>query len=187
MSVAGESKAVIHHLLPRRTQFVRKQPVSGGKKKGRFEGQSIMDGGSTDEQVIASNVDTLFIVAGLDQNYNIHRIERYLTQAYTSGARPVILLNKADLCRDAAARVLEVEQVAGGLPVYAVSAIRSSGLDCIGSYLGRGQTAEMKGDEISPGDQISLKNLSRLFLEGRLTGERVWNGRTAGNEKDRNQ
>ncbi|NIA28735.1 MAG: GTPase RsgA, partial [Actinobacteria bacterium] len=79
----GENTTIIRELLPRKTRFSRKAA-----------------GESLDEQVVAANVDTVFLVSGLDKEFNIRRMERYLTLACDSGARPVIVLNKADLCED---------------------------------------------------------------------------------------
>jgi len=86
----GEERAMIHALLPRRTRFSRK--VASVK---------------TEEQVVAANVDTVFLMSGLDRDFNLRRLERYLVLTWDSGARPVILLNKSDLCSDLAAKVSE--------------------------------------------------------------------------------
>ena len=144
-SVPGENKAVIRGLLPRKTRFVRKEPVSGGKRPGRFEGVEITDGGSTTEQVLAANIDTLFIVIGLDLNFNLRRLERLMIQAYESGSRPVVLLNKADLCADAEEKKNQAEAVALGVDVHAVSALTGSGIDGLTRYLGRGETVAFVG------------------------------------------
>src|SRR5204862_1478141 len=79
-------------------------------------------GARVEEQVVAANVDTVFLVTGLDGDFNVRRIERYLTVAWESGARPVVVLNKADLCPDLAAFTAEAERVAAGAPVVVVSA-----------------------------------------------------------------
>ena len=73
---------------------------------------------NTQEQVVAANIDTVFLAQGLDGDFNLRRLERYLLLAWDSGARPVIILNKADLCDDVAARVREVEGIAAGTPVH---------------------------------------------------------------------
>ncbi len=83
----GEARAVIQHLLPRRTKLSRK---TAGER--------------TDEQVMAANLDTVFVVASLNQEMNVRRIERYLAVAWDSGAAPVVILNRADLAEDASAR-----------------------------------------------------------------------------------
>jgi ribosome biogenesis GTPase len=126
--VPNEDRALIHALLRRRTQFVRKVAGSG-----------------IEEQIVAANVDVVFLVTGLDGNFNVRRIERYLTEAWSSGAQPVVLLNKADLCDDVAARVKAVESVAPGAPVHAVSAARNEGVDVVQSYLAPGRTIAFLG------------------------------------------
>jgi ribosome biogenesis GTPase / thiamine phosphate phosphatase len=97
-------------ILPRRTKFSRK-----------------VSGPAEEEQVIAANVDLLFIVCGLDNDYNLRRLERYLVAASQSGAQPVIVLNKTDICADVPACVAEVEAIAPGVPVLAVSAVNEGG------------------------------------------------------------
>ncbi len=123
-----EPKARIHAILPRRSSFSRK-----------------VVGGHTEEQIAAANVDIVFLVSGLDGDFNLRRIERYLTVAYDSGANPVIVLNKADLCADVSARVAEVESFAFGAAVHPVSAIENSGLDRLLPYLGIGKTVAILG------------------------------------------
>ena len=115
---ADEGRATIHAVVPRRTAFVRKVAWS-----------------ETKPQVVAANVDVVFVVCGLDANYNARRIERYLTLAWESGAQPVVLLTKADLCDEVEARVLEIESVAFGVPVYAVSAPRGDGVETVRSHV----------------------------------------------------
>jgi ribosome biogenesis GTPase len=98
-----------------------------------------------EEQVVAANVDVVFLVTGLDGNFNLRRIERYLTEAWSSGAQPVILLNKADLCEDVPARVKAVQSVAPGARVHAVSATMDEGVDVVRSYLAPGRTMAFLG------------------------------------------
>jgi ribosome biogenesis GTPase / thiamine phosphate phosphatase len=124
----GEERATIQAVLPRRTAFVRKAPWL-----------------ETKAQVVAANVDVVFVVCGLDGNYNIRRIERYITLAWESGAEPVVLLTKADLCDDVDSHRWEVEAVAIGVPVYAVSAPTGEGLEAVASHLGEGRTAALLG------------------------------------------
>jgi ribosome biogenesis GTPase len=125
-----EGKATIHALLPRKSAFLRK-----------------VAGSITGEQVVAANIDTVFIVCGLDQEFNLRRIERYLSLAWESGAVPVILLNKADLCPEAEVetRRNEVEAIASGIAVYMISAAQNVGLDSLNNYLQRGKTAAFLG------------------------------------------
>jgi ribosome biogenesis GTPase / thiamine phosphate phosphatase len=126
--VGGENKAVIHAVLPRRGKFMRKTK-----------------GVKTEEQVVGANIDTLFLVTSLNQDFNPRRIERYLTAAWESGASPVILLTKTDLCDDVEAKVKETEEVAAGAPIHTVCAIRSEGLEALDQYFGHGKTVALVG------------------------------------------
>lgn len=101
--------AIITDVVPRKTKFSRKA-----------------SGTAEEEQVIASNVDLLFVVCGLDHDYNLRRLERYLVAVGQSGAKAVIVLNKADLCVDLEARVAEANAIAAGVPVVAISAISAA-------------------------------------------------------------
>jgi ribosome biogenesis GTPase len=126
----NEGKATIHALLPRKSAFIRK-----------------VAGPMTEEQVVAANIDTVFIVCGLDLEFNLRRIERYLSMAWESGAVPVILLNKADLCPEIEVekRKKVVESIASGIAVYMISAAQNVGLDSLNNYLQRGKTAAFLG------------------------------------------
>ena len=97
------------------------------------------------EQLIAVNVDVLFLVNGLDGDFNIRRIERYVALAWDSGSNPVVLLNKADLCDDVEARIEQVEAIAIGLSVLPVSAETGDGLDEMMADLPTGTTAALVG------------------------------------------
>ena len=97
------------------------------------------------EQVIAANLDAVFIVSGLDRDFNLRRIERYLTLVYNCGLNPVIILTKADLHRDPAHFVGEVEAIALGVPVHPVSAWDDSCLTALEPYLSPGRTTTMVG------------------------------------------
>ncbi|MHC4600964.1 MAG: ribosome small subunit-dependent GTPase A [Planctomycetota bacterium] len=99
----------------------------------------------TEEQVLAANVDAVIIVCGLDGDFRPRRIERMLAPAYESGALPVILLNKADLCDGVGERVEEVALTAPGVPVHAVSALRGTGLESVREHLPPGKTAVLVG------------------------------------------
>lgn len=126
----GEKKGVIQAILPRKSSFSRKTA-----------------GELTQEQVVAANVDTVFLVSGLDggRNFNLRNIERYLTVAGNSGAQPVIVLNKADVCDDVPSRVGEAELVAADVPVHAVSAASGWGLDALRAYISDGDTVALLG------------------------------------------
>lgn len=124
----GDGEAVIEATLPRRSRFSRKAA-----------------GDVTEEQVIAANIDIVFLVSGLDHDFNVRRIERYLVTTWDGGARPIILLNKADLVSDPAARAAEVEAIAAGTPVHLVSTLARQGLEVIGEYLTPGVTGAFLG------------------------------------------
>jgi ribosome biogenesis GTPase len=124
----GEPRSSIYSILARRSRFSRK-----------------VAGDLTQEQVVAANIDTVFLAMGLDENYNVRRIERYLLTAWESGAQPVVLLNKADLCDDVPARVHEVEGVASGAPVLVTSARSGAGVDLLRPYLRYGETVAILG------------------------------------------
>lgn len=120
--------ATIHAVLPRRSQFVRK--VAGKR---------------IEQQVIVANVDTAFLVAALDGDLSLRRLERYLAQALESGARPVVLLNKADGCEDVAARAAEVGRIATEAQVLVLSARTGQGVDALEPFLAPGQTVVLLG------------------------------------------
>ncbi len=123
-----EKKASIHALLPRKSKFSRKAA-----------------GDTVEEQIVAANVDIVFLVNALNNDFNIRRMERYLILAWESGASPVIVLSKADLCDDLDARLAEVESVAIGVPVHVVSAEHGEGLEQLAPYLGEGKTIALMG------------------------------------------
>ncbi len=124
----GEATAQIQEILPRRSKFSRK---AAGER--------------TDEQVVAANVDTVWIVSAMGSDLNPSRIERYLTLTWESGAHPVIVLTKTDLVDAPENAVAEVESRAIGVPVHAVSAVMGSGVEPLRSYLGTGQTIALLG------------------------------------------
>ena len=97
------------------------------------------------EQVIAANLDIVFVVCGLDRDFNLRRIERYLTLVYNCGLNPVIILTKADLHQNPAYFLSEVENIAFGVPIHLVSALDCKGLTSLEQYLSTGQTTTMVG------------------------------------------
>jgi ribosome biogenesis GTPase len=119
---------LIEAVLPRRTQVVRKAA-----------------GNETAPQVLAANVDVLFVVTGLDGDFNLRRIERYVLLARESGAEPVIVLNKADLAPDTAASVAEARRSAPAVPVVAASALTGAGVECLLEFVPPGRTAALLG------------------------------------------
>jgi ribosome biogenesis GTPase len=99
----------------------------------------------TEEQIVASNIDIVFLVGGLDRDFNPRRIERYLVVAWESGATPVIVLNKADLVEDPEPFVEDTRSLAPAVPVHAVSAHVPASVEALRQYLGRGRTAALLG------------------------------------------
>jgi ribosome biogenesis GTPase / thiamine phosphate phosphatase len=124
----NEKRASIQVVLPRRSKFSRK---AAGK--------------NADEQIVATNIDTVFLVQSLNQDFSLRRLERYLVLAFESGASPVIILNKADLCEDADAKKSEVESIAFGVPVHLISAKFEQGIEQLQEYLKTGQTIAFLG------------------------------------------
>jgi ribosome biogenesis GTPase len=124
----GTERATIHQVLPRKNKFSRQ--AAGAK---------------TTEQLVATNIDTIFLVSSLDGDFNLRRLERYLVLAWESGANPVILLNKADLCDRVEPHVLAVEAIALGIPILVLSAAQQQGLEALQPYLQLEQTVAILG------------------------------------------
>ncbi|HEY2016021.1 MAG TPA: ribosome small subunit-dependent GTPase A [Bryobacteraceae bacterium] len=144
--VVGPEQAIVEGVLPRRTCFSR-------RAAGRRE----------DEQPLAANIDLVFLVCGLDGDFNLRRLERYLTLAQESGASPVIVLNKADVCDDLAARRREIADIAGGAPVVSCSARDGEGLDGLLAFLAPGRTVALLGSS----------GVGKSTIVNRLSGEEL--------------
>lgn len=146
----GDGVAVIHHVLPRRTQLVRR---AAGRR--------------ADEQVIAANVDTFFVVTSANRDANVRRLERYLTAVWDSGAAPVVVVNKAELCTpdELAAELDELAAVAPGVPIVSVSAHTGAGVGALDAYVRPGHTVALIGS--SGVGKSSLVN--RLLGDARQT------------------
>ena len=137
--------------LPTVGDFVALEPASNGParltnvlpRQGALVRHAA--GVVTTPQVLAANIDVLFLVSGLDRDFNPRRIERFLTVALQSGAMPVIVLNKIDICPDVEDCVAEAEIVALGAPVLTISARHQRGLEALRPYLGPGRTAAIVG------------------------------------------
>jgi ribosome biogenesis GTPase len=123
-----EGPALVRAVLPRTSRFSRKTAGAG-----------------TEEQIVAANIDAVFLVTGLDGDFNLRRIERSLVLAWESGASPVVVLSKADVCDDVAGRRAAVEAVAPGVPVLIVSARAAEGLDALAPYLVPARTVALLG------------------------------------------
>lgn len=124
----GEERAIIHHLFERKSKFTRK-----------------MAGLEVDEQIVATNVDYILLVMSLNADFNIRRLERYLVAAWDSGATPIIVLTKLDLCEDVSDFIKEVETVAFGVDVLTVSALTGEGIAQLNAFLTEGKTAALLG------------------------------------------
>ena len=121
-------RALIHAVLPRRTSFARK--IAGSR---------------TEEQIVGANIDTVFLTTSLNQDFSLRRIERYLIVAWESGANPIVVLSKSDLCDRVSDVMTEVESVARGVPIHAISVVTGQGLEDIAQYFERGQTVALLG------------------------------------------
>ncbi len=144
--VAVTPPATIAAILLRRSAFIRKNA-----------------GQDSTEQVLAANVDAAFLLAGLDDDFSLRRLERYITTAWESGAQPIVVLTKADLSADVSVAVLEVETVAIGVPVHAVSNVTGDGLAALDPYLQPGRTVVLLGSS----------GVGKSTLLNRLAGEEV--------------
>jgi len=140
-----EGKGTILAVLPRKSKFSRKSA-----------------GGTAEEQIVAANVDTVFLVNSLNEDLNLRRIERYLLLTWESGANPVIVLSKADLCQDIVERLAEVEAIAyGGVPVIPVSSETMSGFEKLVPFVQPGKTVALLGSS----------GVGKSTLTNRLLGE----------------
>lgn len=124
----GEEKGIIQEVLPRISQFSRK-----------------VAGSTTEIQIIAVNVNYVFLVMSLNHDFNLRRLERYLLAAWDSGATPVVVLTKKDTCDDLAYYINEVESVAFGVDVFAVSSVTGEGIDNLANLLSAGKTGALLG------------------------------------------
>ena len=141
----GLRDGLIDAVLPRASKFSRKTPWT-----------------QVSEQVLVANVEVAFLVMGLDErDYNVRRLERYLTTAWEGGAEPVIVLNKADLATDLEAQVAETESIAFGVPVHAVSAETGQGVEELRRHLAGNRTAALLGSS----------GVGKSSLINRLLGE----------------
>lgn len=154
----SNGNAIIHHILTRKTCFERKAAGTGCER-----------------QVIAANIDTIFICMSLNNDYNLRRLERYLSVAWDSMAMPVIVLTKADLCPDVHSKLLEIESVAIGVDVVVVTSMSEDGYTAILKYLEREKTVAFVGSS----------GVGKSTLINRLMGGEVLQTKAIREEDDR--
>lgn len=140
----NDGMSVIHAVLPRKSVFIRKAAGTGNT-----------------EQVVAANVDTVFLCMALNNDFNIRRMERYLTAAWDSGAMQVILLTKKDLADDLEDKIMQVEGIAPGVDIITTSSMEEDGIKQIEPYLINGKTLAFVGSS----------GVGKSTLINRLLGE----------------
>ena len=143
-SGSGQGRAVIHAILPRKSVFIRKAA-----------------GVRSEEQVVAANIDTVFICMSLNNDFNIRRLERYLSAAWDSGAVPVIVLTKADLCPEPERFIRDIGASAAGADIVLTSALEPAGYEKLLPYIRPGETAALTGSS----------GVGKSTLINRLLGE----------------
>lgn len=141
------TQAVIHQVLPRKSVFMRK--AAGSDRK---------------EQLVATNIDIVFLCMALNQDFNVRRLERYLSIAWDSGAKPVVVLTKSDICEDIEEKLLAVQEAAPGVKIIKTTVLETTGIEEILPYLSAGTTAAFLGS--SGVGKSTLVN--RLLREERL-------------------
>lgn len=140
----ANGNAIIHHMLSRKSAFIRS---AAGTANGG--------------QVVASNIDTVFICMSLNNDFNLRRLERYLSISWDSGATPVVVLTKSDLSEDVRQQLREVDAVAIGADILVTTAMREDGYEEIARYIKEGQTIAF----------IGSSGVGKSTLINRLMGE----------------
>jgi ribosome biogenesis GTPase len=144
--INDHTEASIEHILPRKTKFSRAAA-----------------GVAVKEQIVAANIDTIFLIQSLNKDFNMRRLERYLIAAWESGAVPVIVLTKSDLCDDVEERIQKVEETAPGVEIHAVSNLTGSGIESLRKYVSEGKTIALLGSS----------GVGKSTLVNTLTGSQV--------------
>jgi len=142
----GHEEGIIHKIQNRETLICRK--VAGGK---------------SEEQVLAANIDKIFITMSLNNNFNLRRLERYINIAWDSGARPIILLTKLDLCEDLEEKLIELDEVALGIDKISVSSLTGEGIEIVRDLIDSDDTVVF----------IGSSGVGKSTIINRLLGEEV--------------
>lgn len=142
----SQGNVIIHHVLTRKSVFARK-----------------VAGTTSDPQVVAANIDTIFICMSLNNDFNLRRLERYLSVAWDSGATPVIVLTKSDLCEKIEDRLQEISSIAIGVDVLITTSISDDGYQSVKNFLTNGQTVAF----------IGSSGVGKSTLINRLLGQKV--------------
>lgn len=148
----ANGNSIIHHVLSRRSLLVRKE--AGMTQKS---------------QLIAANIDKIFICMSLNNDFNIRRMERYLSIAWDSGAIPIIVLTKVDLCENVEARLEEISSISTGVDVIMTSNINSEGYEPVKDYLSSGQTVAFIGSSGVGKSTLINALLNQAVIETRDT------------------
>lgn len=141
------SRSIISNLFPRKSVFIRKAA-----------------GTNSQEQVIAANIDTVFLCMSLNNDFNIRRLERYVALSWDSGATPVVVLTKTDLCEDIEAKISEVQSIASGVDVITVSS-KNNDFDAVNPYLVSGKTVAFLGSSGVGKSTLINKMIGKDILE----------------------
>lgn len=135
-----DKQGMIHHVLERKSVFVRKASISGGRKVRNIRNREIVLGGSTEQQVVAANIDYVFIVTSADENFNLQRLERYIFMAKNSGAKPILVINKIDKADNPDMYLTHLD-----VPTYLISALNKKGLEQLSPFIRDGITIAFIG------------------------------------------
>lgn len=146
VDVIDEENGVIHEILPRKTTLCRKVP-----------------GAKSDEQILATNIDKVFITMSLNNNFNVRRLERYINIGWDSGATPIVLLTKADLACDCEEKIQEVQDIALGIEIITVSSLTGYGVEKVKDYIKKTDTVVF----------IGSSGVGKSTLINKLLGEEI--------------
>lgn len=158
----SSGEAIINHILPRKSKFSRK-----------------IAGNTIDEQIVAVNIDTIFICMALNKDFNLRRLERYISVSWDSGATPVVILTKSDLCEDLDERLSAAYNTAIGIDVIVVSSMKDEGIEKVKSLITMGSTVAFLGssgvgkstliNKLLEQDKQVVSNISDFNDKGRHT------------------